>query len=143
MRRISAKLRRAVVNRAQNRCEYCGLFQIGQEAAFHIDHVVPVASGGPTRLTNLALACVSCSLRKGARNSAVDPISSAVVPIYSPREHDWAEHFRWEESAIVGISPIGRATVAALKLNRPQILEIRVEEQSRGRNPGLSPEVKK
>src|SRR6201999_1385800 len=61
---ISATLHAEVVLRAGNRCEYCGLSQLGQEAAFHIDHVVPRAEGGPTVASNLALACVSCSLRK-------------------------------------------------------------------------------
>ena len=58
---VPAQLRRQVIQRAQNRCEYCGLAQEGQEAAFHTDHVVPVLAGGETTLSNLALACVSCS----------------------------------------------------------------------------------
>jgi len=64
---ISASLRRQVIERAGNCCEYCGLAQTGQEAAFHIDHVLPIVAGGNTTLENLALACVSCSLRKGPR----------------------------------------------------------------------------
>jgi hypothetical protein len=39
---IPANLRRQVMTRAANCCEYCGLAQTGQEATFHIDHVVPV-----------------------------------------------------------------------------------------------------
>jgi len=73
---ISASLRRQVIERAENRCEYCGLAQTGQEAAFHIDHIVPVSGGGGTNLENLALACVSCSLRKGARLLTRDPSKS-------------------------------------------------------------------
>jgi 5-methylcytosine-specific restriction endonuclease McrA len=60
---IPAGMRSQVVLRAGNRCEYCGLSQVGQEAAFHVDHVVPRVAGGPTESENLALACVSCSLR--------------------------------------------------------------------------------
>lgn len=56
---IPATLHDQVVQRASGRCEYCGLSQIGQEAAFHIDHVVPRTAGGPTTADNLALACVS------------------------------------------------------------------------------------
>jgi len=41
MSRVSPELRAAIVQRARNRCEYCGLSQLGQEATFHIDHVVP------------------------------------------------------------------------------------------------------
>ena len=80
---ISAGLRRQVIERADNRCEYCGLAQTGQEAAFHIDHIAPVAGGGGTNLENLALACVSCSLRKGARQ-AVDKVTGAATKAPSP-----------------------------------------------------------
>ncbi len=84
MSEISASLR-AEELRAGNRCEYCQLSQLGQEATFHIDHVVPRAAGGPTVATNLALACVSCSLRKWARQTATDSESHEEVPLYNPR----------------------------------------------------------
>jgi 5-methylcytosine-specific restriction endonuclease McrA len=61
---IPAALADLVRLRARGRCEYCQLSQLGQEAAFHIDHIIPRAANGPTVETNLALACVSCSLRK-------------------------------------------------------------------------------
>jgi 5-methylcytosine-specific restriction endonuclease McrA len=64
MNTIPAWLRRQVVFRAGGRCEYCGLAQEGQEATFHVDHIVPRAAGGPTEADNLALACVSCLLRR-------------------------------------------------------------------------------
>jgi 5-methylcytosine-specific restriction endonuclease McrA len=62
---VPAVLQRRVRERAAMRCEYCGIAQEHQEATFHIDHVVPRRAGGETILDNLALACVSCSLRKG------------------------------------------------------------------------------
>jgi hypothetical protein len=135
MARISARLRRAVVRRAANRCEYCGLSQKGQEAEFHVDHVVPVVDGGATKLDNLALACVSCSLRKAARRVAADPHTSELAPLYSPRQDRWPDHFRWEGVTVIGLTPTGRATVAALDLNRPRILEVRGEEAWFGRHP--------
>jgi HNH endonuclease len=132
---IPAHLRRQVDQRAQNRCEYCGLAQAAQKAAFHIDHVVPVSAGGKTALDNLALACVSCSLRKGARQFAADPLTSTEVALFNPRRDSWRLHFRWQGVRIQGISPTGRATVAALKLNRPMAQAIREEETTRGRHP--------
>ena len=45
MTNIPAALRRLVIQRANNRCEYCGISQIGQVATFHIDHVIPVVAG--------------------------------------------------------------------------------------------------
>ncbi len=135
MRQIPVSLRRIVVQRAANCCEYCGLAQIGQAATFHIDHIIPVVAGGATTADNLALACVSCSLRKSARQMAVDPQTGEDAPIYNPRKDRWHEHFRWEDVRVVGLTPIGRATVAALQMNRPVILAIRAEEKVFNRHP--------
>jgi hypothetical protein len=135
MSNIPLSLRAEVALRADNRCEYCGLSQIGQEATFHIDHAIPRASGGPNTAENLALACVSCSLRKWAKESAADPETGLEVSLFNPRTQDWADHFVWEGLTVVPLTPIGRATVAALAMNRPLILEIRQEEMTRGRHP--------
>ncbi|VAW40116.1 Sll2007 protein [hydrothermal vent metagenome] len=132
---ISVSLRRQVIFRAGNRCEYCHLAQDGQAAAFHIDHVVPVKSDGSTSLDNLALACVSCSLRKSAKETAVDPNSGELVPIFNPRQQNWQENFRWSGVLLIGVTQIGRVTVATLNLNRPVILAIREEEAYLGRHP--------
>ena len=56
---IAPSLHAEVVLRAGQRCEYCQRSQLGQEATFHIDHVVPRAAGGPATADNLALASVS------------------------------------------------------------------------------------
>ncbi|MBM4046516.1 MAG: HNH endonuclease, partial [Planctomycetes bacterium] len=101
MGHIPAGLRRLVIRRAAGRCEYCALSQEGQEATFHIDHVIPAATGGPTAADNLALACVSCSLRKEARLSAVDPQTGSEATLYNPRRDSWHEHFRWQGVQLV------------------------------------------
>lgn len=134
-RYISPDLRQAVIHRAKSRCEYCCLSQEGQEAVFHIDHVIPVSVGGQTALENLALACVSCSLRKSARQDAIDPDSKTRVPLYNPRRDQWKAHFRWEGVYLVGLTPIGCATIDALDMNRSLICAIREEETARGRHP--------
>jgi len=138
MSHIPENLRRLVIQRAAGRCEYCGLSQERQEATFHIDHIIPVMAGGETSEGNLALACVSCSLRKAARQTAIDPQSGKEVSLYNPRRENWREHFRWEDVHLVGLTASGRATVEALAMNRPLILAIRREEAALGRHP--SPE---
>lgn len=132
---ISDALREFVFQRARGRCEYCGLAQVGQEATFHIDHAVPVSTGGETKEENLALACVSCSLRKGARLTASDPNTGNPVPLFNPRRDQWTEHFRWNGVVVDGLTPTGRATIEALMLNRTLILEIRTEEIALKRHP--------
>jgi hypothetical protein len=135
---IPARLRRLVALRAVGRCEYCGLSQEGQEATFHIDRILPRAAGGVNRAENLALACVSCSLRKEARRSAIEPSSGRKVALFHPRRQRWHDHFRWEGVRILGLTPTGRATIAALQMNRPLILAIRGEQALRGRHPPAS-----
>lgn len=134
MTHIPESLHSLVVDRAGNRCEYCRLSQDGQEARFHVDHVVPISAGGATHTDNLALACVSCSLHKSAKQSAIDPESAKQASIFNPRRESWHEHFAWDGVFLRGISGTRRATVVALRMNRPIILSIRGEEMLRGRH---------
>jgi hypothetical protein len=135
MAAIPASLRRLVIQRSSDRCEYCGISQIGQVATFHIDHIIPAVSGGETTPENLALACVSCSLRKGARQNLEDSKTGEIVSIFNPRKQVWKEHFAWSGVQVVGLTATGRATVQALDLNRATMLAIRAEEELLGRHP--------
>lgn len=132
---VSASIRRIVTQRAGNCCDYCRLAQAGQEALFHIDHIIPEMDGGLTELENLALACVSCSLRKGARQFTLDPTTRRLVKLFHPRRQRWSAHFRWNGFRVAGITATGRAAVEALKLNRSTMLAIRSEEAHFGRFP--------
>jgi hypothetical protein len=132
---VPAELRALVTERADERCEYCGVAQAGQEATFHIDHVAPRSAGGPTDEANLALACVGCSLRKGARQNSMDPATDELVPLFNPRTQAWHDHFRVEGSVISGITSVGRATIEALDMNRPLLVAIREEQALLGRPP--------
>ncbi len=135
MTNIPISLRRLVIQRSGDRCEYCGLSQAGQVATFHIDHITPEVAGGSTTSDNLALACVSCSLRKGARQSIKDPVTGEMVSIFHPRQQSWKEHFDWDDVEVIGLTAIGRATIDSLSLNRPIMLAIRAEERFFGRHP--------
>lgn len=135
MTTIPASLRRLVIQRADNRCEYCSISQVGQVATFHIDHIIPVVAGGVTTSDNLALACVSCSLRKGARQELEDLQTGEIVTVFNPRQQTWTEHFCWDGVRVVGLTATGRAMVEALDLNRATMLAIRAEEELLGRHP--------
>ncbi|MEA5575622.1 HNH endonuclease signature motif containing protein [Anabaena sp. UHCC 0451] len=135
MGKIPSSLRQLVIQRAKDRCEYCCLSQAGQAATFHIDHIIPVVAGGATTSDNLALACVSCSLRKSARQTVTDPETKKEVFIFNPRQQVWTENFLWDGVRVVGLTATGRGTVEALKINRPMMLAIRGEEELLGRHP--------
>ncbi len=100
-----------------------------------MDHIVPEIAGGETTLGNLALACIHCSLRKGARQTARDSTTGKTVQLFHPRTERWNHHFRWDMNQVIGITPIGRATVAALDLNSTEHLIIRSFESLLGRHP--------
>jgi len=44
-------------------CVYCG----AKNVPLQVEHVVPKAKGGTNRVSNLALACAACNLKKGAQ----------------------------------------------------------------------------
>ena len=67
-----AGLRRAVAGRARGRCEYCQCPEAYVGSTFCVEHIVPKAAGGPTRLANLALACPGCNAFKGDKTAGID-----------------------------------------------------------------------
>jgi hypothetical protein len=112
---------------ADGRCGYCLSSEEITGAPLEIEHLVPEARGGPTRRSNLWAACRQCNALKGDRVEAHDPETGASVPLFDPRRQVWAEHFAWVDAGtrIGGRTPIGRATVAALTLNRPLLVRAR------------------
>jgi len=120
-------LRRLIAERDQYRCAYCLTAEENCGLQMHIDHIVPEAAGGPTAAENLCLACFSCNVHKGAQQTGVDPLSGETVLLFHPVRQHWRDHFTWDESRtqIVGLTPCGRATVAALQLNHPTVVRAR------------------
>jgi hypothetical protein len=101
-----------------------------QGATFHIEHIVPQSAGGSDAADNLAPSCPSCNLGKSNRVVVPDPETAQDVPLFDPRTNRWTDHFAWDEDwRIVGLTPIGRATIAALNLNHPRRVLIREAEE--------------
>jgi len=59
------RLRFEIFKRDGFRCVYCGATPM--QKVLRIDHVVPVAGGGPSDPANLVTACHDCNAGKGAR----------------------------------------------------------------------------
>lgn len=134
---ISKILRLAVAERAKGSCEYCLSQARFATQSFAIDHIHPVSWGGATEMDNLALACSGCNSYKANRLDATDPVTQRQVALYNPRQHDWNKHFCWSKDflLIIGLTPIGRATVEILRLNRPPLLNLRRALYSLGEHP--------
>lgn len=122
---MRASLERQVRKRAGDACEYCRLPQSAFRFTFPIDHIIAEFHGGKTVLKNLAVACLWCNLYKGTNIAGIDPISKEIVPLFHPRKQEWGEHFQWRGPRIIGVTPIGRATIRTLKMNRVASVAIR------------------
>lgn len=124
---VRVTVRRQVIQRAQKRCEYCQCSVEYATESFDVEHILPVSRGGATTLDNLAYACSGCNGHKHNKVTALDPLDGTEAALYHPRTQRWQDHFRWDETytQIVGLTPSGRATVAALHMNRPGVVNLR------------------
>jgi hypothetical protein len=105
---IPKVLRKRVAAQAGHRCGYCRTSSVLVGTLFEIDHIV--RNG-----------------HESNRVAAVDPPTDETVRLFDPRHQTWSEHFAWSEPGdeIVGLTPAGRATVAALQLNRSVLVYAR------------------
>ncbi|MDB9493077.1 HNH endonuclease signature motif containing protein [Spirulina major CS-329] len=117
---IPAALRRLVVERANNRCEYC---QLPDNVGFYpheLDHAIAQKHQGKTEADNLVLACWRCNRHKGSDLGSFDPETGAFSFLFNPRTQQWSEHFRSEQGEIKGLTPAGRTTERLLQFNLPE-----------------------
>jgi len=124
---ISEASRQRVRETAHNRCGYCLSQQRYVMGQLEIEHIIPRARGGSDDESNLWIACSLCNRYKGSQVTGTDPLHGDAVVLFNPRMQVWSEHFRWsaEGADIHGITPTGRATVAALQLNNALAVEVR------------------
>ena len=124
---MTSALQRRIRERAGDACEYCLVPQSAIVFAFPIDHIIARQHGGPTRAANLALACPQCNLRKGPNLAGVDPVSQQIVRLFHPRQDRWSDHFRfrWRGPRLLGQTPVARATIRVLGINRKEALAVR------------------
>jgi hypothetical protein len=118
-------------------CEYCRSPSDCSNSSYSVEHIVPRARGGSDAEDNLAWSCMGCNDRKYTTIEAVDPVLGEVTKLFHPRDDAWDEHFSWvaDFTQVVGLTPKGRATVAKLGLNRPELLKLRRILRAAGEHP--------
>jgi 5-methylcytosine-specific restriction endonuclease McrA len=116
---ISDATKQSVRERARYLCEYCHSLELLSANRFTIDHIVPRSLGGLDDIENLALTCRRCNERHYNFVAGIDPQTQEIVPIFNPRQQQWAEHFIWtvDGTVIQGSTAIGRATCIRFDLN--------------------------
>jgi hypothetical protein len=67
------------------------------------------------------------TIDKYTKTEALDPVTNQSVSLFHPREMIWEEHFTWNEDVTqaIGITPVGRATIALLQINRDGVINMR------------------
>lgn len=120
-------VRERVRKAARFRCSYCLSPQQFVMSKLEIEHVIPRVRNGSDDESNLWLSCGLCNRYKGSQATTDDPVSGTSVQIYNPRTQEWSDHFKWtaDGTRIEGLTPVGRATVAALRLNNEIAVEVR------------------
>lgn len=125
---IPVDLQRRIRERFENCCAYCQTAEHLTATTFEIEHIVPRSAGGETSYENLCLACPMCNRYKSDADSAIDPETGHAVRLFHPHRDRWADHFAWSDDAtlLTGLSPTGRATLQALKINRSAMIRVRL-----------------
>jgi HNH endonuclease len=127
MPKIPISLQRIVVERANYYCEYCQLPAAFSSSAFNFEHIFPLVKQGETISSNLAYSCGRCNAHKKDKTEAKDPLTQQIEPLFNPRIDKWSDHFQWSDDDlyVIGITPIGRATINRLKINRDESINLR------------------
>ena len=81
--------------------------------------------------------CTFCNARKADRLQCIDLASGEVVDLFNPRRDVWSEQFAWddEQTQVLPLTAIGRATIEVLALNEPLIVGARAIWRSAGLHP--------
>lgn len=134
---LTKALRQRIRRRAGNRYEYCLSHQDYIMGRLQIDHIQPLAKGGTNTEDNLCLACELCNQYKWMQTEFIDSESDELVSLFNPRLQKWQEHFTWspEGTEIIGITPCGRATIVALRLNNNLAVIVRKNWVKAGWHP--------
>ncbi len=135
--KLTLQLKQEVRSRAKNCCEYCYSQEKFATNTFSVEHIQPLSKGGDRKLDNLALSCQGCNNYKYNKTEGKDPMTGATVDLYHPRQQNWQEHLSWNQdyTLIIGLTPIKRATVEILRLNREGLVNLRRILYAMGEHP--------
>ncbi|MBP6811384.1 MAG: HNH endonuclease [Saprospiraceae bacterium] len=116
-RYVPETIRQFVIQRANQRCEYCLLHQDDAVFSHEIEHIISRKHGGNSEKDNLALACIYCNRNKGADIGTILFPSLDFVRFFNPRIDLWDQHFIQEDGVIGALTFIAEATIKILAIN--------------------------
>lgn len=74
------------------------------------------------------MTCPHCNAHKWTTVEGLDPETQQTVRLFHPRTDTWAAHFAWSShnlGELIGLSPIGRATLTTLRINDEDMIVLR------------------
>jgi hypothetical protein len=130
-------LRAAVEEADRGLCRYCLASELNTGMPLTYDHIHPRSKGGETSFENVCRACRPCNEFKSDATHALDPLTGEPTPLFNPRAEAWTTHFTWsaDGTRVEGVSAVGRATIVALRMNRPAIITARGRWAEAGWHP--------
>jgi len=108
-------------------CCYCGLPDPSTHGLdWDVEHIVPQAKHPEFMFTgvNLAVACRECNMNKGAKETLVDPSTSAypsasdAFHVVHPHFDEWPEHILRDHLTFASFTDKGAWTIKECNLNR-------------------------
>lgn len=122
---ISDSIRIEIRQRAEFKCEFCGISEIDSGGELTIDHFHPKSKGGNDDLNNLIYCCIRCNQYKFDYwpNDPDEPM------LFNPRIENFAEHYlELDDGTIYPLTSTGTFTLKRLRLNRPPLIANRLQK---------------
>lgn len=133
--RISQSMRRAIAERAQGCCEYCGMPDDVPTLAHEPDHIIAThrdSARRPNLTGQSRVYLLSLQQVQRPNLTSIGPDTSQITRLFSPRTDVWREHFRWDGAIIIPVTAIGRATVTLLRCNDSERVTVTCEPHASG-----------
>lgn len=114
------------------RCGYCGVTETEAGGQLEIDHFCPRSHGGKDTLDNLVYACPTCNRFKG--DYWLAPEASPDLMLLHPQQDDLSAHIEsLPDGRLIGLTRRGWFHIQRLRLNRVQLIELRLQRAEEGR----------
>ncbi len=118
-------LRQAVRIRYNFCCGYCGVSETNIGAKMTVDHFLPRSLGGDDSFDNLVYCCHACNEFKG-EYWQTEPDLRLLHPPFD----DLIEHYQEQKDGIIlALTERGANHIRRLRLNRPELIAFRLEQQ--------------